>query len=969
MIARNPNSYRRNGLRGPARLVAGGFSLLVLVVVLGGCLNPFATDSSGSSRSGDTAQYHKNTGGLRVTIGDEGLSAATILPGLLTEAIVTYDVELTNHSGGAADRSEFVSPADLPYTIGSIQTGTWDLTVHALNNSAETVGTFTQAGITITEGETTNVSVVIRGTQNGTGRLEYTITWPAGEADDVSVTIIPDSYGNEQIPITGAEEHPGDLFTTLVNEIGTSGDTSQLDLILDPIASGTYFLEITFIREGGQNAPVIEAAQVYDNRTSSKTVNLSPGALTQPPAAPSGLAAHLTGNGALTLTWTDEANTETGYRVLQNGEEIASLDPNAVSHPVENLAAGSPFSFEVAAFNDFGESSSSITVTPISIGTVSFVTTASANRASWVHRSAPGTISTSVDGASGTNSVTVHIDSDFSAVESLAASEQVPYTPTGAFLNLSHVLSGNTYSEGQTYYYRVEATNGSTSGSVVSEIQEFTIRDGNLFVSATTNTPAGAFNAAASQTAPISTISGAVTIAQPGEVIRVAVGSYSGAVNMSGENDKSLTLEGGYSEDFASRVPAADIATLNPGVNVTTVNSVLQVFNHTSSAGNSVVIDGFHIRGGNSAVEFGGNSVATLTGSVLENGGGNLENVNNFLTNVLVSTSGVVSITGNSFDMAPTGLANATGITSQSIFVNASGNQVLIEDNGFFASMSVRDYTAVRGNASLTRSYVVSSNTIGYAEATGPSSGSALISLQSGSIEFTDNDVTMARGDETWAVRAVRFASDGALTLSRNSFFLDGTLVSEPTITAVDLISDSNELSRIDNNVFHADSYQGNFRAIQLNNNRELNIDHNTMVLTGAVAPTDWSLFHVNSGGTSPVQIRNNIAQGIDSQTGRPVNTSVASTIVHNNLFYNFMGIRVGNTTWQTVDALNNNVASAENNIELDAQLDGSFGLTANSPIQAREGAIDLTGDPDFITYDRNNSQRVGQISMGAFQY
>ncbi len=954
---RSNNTQKRNA----PWLVRSIVAALAVLALMSSCINPFQTDysrSEGASPSSSGLQM-----GSIVINPENSLQAQTIMPeldtldGLAARRVISF----TNITPGGLTRDP-VDPWNGADPIADIPYGTWTISYEAFNAADDLIATG-QAENVVINAASTPVLIDIVPLTAGNGTLDYTITFPPEAVTDVSVELEAWSDG-ALIIFTAGNEFNADY-----------ADTGSLE-ILEIIPSGAYRLRIQFSDStatgDGMHAPIVKIAQIYDGLVSSATTNITLAELRSPPDAPSNIIVEFTAENTFNVYWTDNSNTEQGFRMYQddgfgNRQPLGTQLPSGTESVTGLSSAFTPpvddFTLEVVAFNQFGESDPlSFTFRLLEAAQFpNFQNTANTNSPLWAAAGNPGNINWSTMIVGGGGDIRLYLSAgDISNPVSLP-----PPIPQGAPpYELSEV---GPFSPGTTYNWRIENVGDiGNEGRVIYPVQEFTVRDGVLYVSTPTNTPAGAANAAGSAAAPISTIAEAVTIAQPGEVIRVAVGSYTGAVTMSGDNDKSLTLEGGYSEDFASRVPAADIATLNPGVNVTTISSVLQVFNHTSTTGNSVIIDGFHIRGGDSAVEFGGNSVATLTGSVLENGGGNLANATGFLTNVRVATSGSVSILDNSFDMAPLGLANAANITSEPIFASVSGDQVRVEGNSFYASMQIRDYTAVRGNPSLDRTYEVISNSIEPVVATDPGTGAALISLQSGSLIFIDNIVHMASGNGTTAVRAVRFASTGALTLSRNDFHLNGSAVTEPTVTAVDLISDSVMLSRVDNNLFHVDSYAGNFRAVQMQNNRDLNIDHNTLVVSG-IAPVGWNLFNLVFG-VSQVQIRNNIAQGFDNQSGRPVNTGEATTIVQHNLFFNFLDIRVGNIMGTV--ALLNNLASAENNVEQSAELDASFALTITSPQEAREFGIDLTGAPDNIDYDRNNNLRIAPaISMGAFQY
>jgi endoglucanase len=87
------------------------------------------------------------------------------------------------------------------------------------------------------------------------------------------------------------------------------------------------------------------------------------------PAAPSNLAATVSGTSA-TLTWTDNSNNETGFRIERSTSitgswsNLASTGINATSYVVTGISTSSPYYYRVSAVNANGSSPSN-TVGPI----------------------------------------------------------------------------------------------------------------------------------------------------------------------------------------------------------------------------------------------------------------------------------------------------------------------------------------------------------------------------------------------------------------------------------------------------------------------------------------------------------------------------------------------------------------------------------------------------------------------------
>ena len=134
---------------------------------------------------------------------------------------------------------------------------------------------------------------------------------------------------------------------------GNSG-TKQINLSV----SGRSTLRLVVTDNGDGNA--------YDHADWAGARLLAGGTPTQPPAAPTGLAATLGGTQSspvINLAWTDVATNETGYRVERRTglggtwAEIASLGAGTSSYPDSTgLAASTTYYYRVSAFNNGGTS-------------------------------------------------------------------------------------------------------------------------------------------------------------------------------------------------------------------------------------------------------------------------------------------------------------------------------------------------------------------------------------------------------------------------------------------------------------------------------------------------------------------------------------------------------------------------------------------------------------------------------------
>jgi hypothetical protein len=107
----------------------------------------------------------------------------------------------------------------------------------------------------------------------------------------------------------------------------------------------------------------VKARDQAGNETApSGSVSVSTDAPPPPPLAPSALNATGVSENSINLSWTDNAGTETGYRVersvggLNNFAFSVNLGSNATSYSDSGLAADTTYDYRVAAVNNSGDS-------------------------------------------------------------------------------------------------------------------------------------------------------------------------------------------------------------------------------------------------------------------------------------------------------------------------------------------------------------------------------------------------------------------------------------------------------------------------------------------------------------------------------------------------------------------------------------------------------------------------------------
>jgi hypothetical protein len=172
--------------------------------------------------------------------------------------------------------------------------------------------------------------------------------------------------------------------------------------------------------------------------------------LPAPPSTPTGLSAARSGPGALTLTWTDASNNESGFKIERsldgaNYGQIAMVGAGITTYPDSGLLTNTSYTYRVRAFNAGGHSSYSASATAVtapilpSAPTALAVTTVSGSelKLTWNDNSSNESGFKIERSSNGT---------DFSVISTTAANA-TEFSNTGL-------------TRGATFHYRVRATNG-----------------------------------------------------------------------------------------------------------------------------------------------------------------------------------------------------------------------------------------------------------------------------------------------------------------------------------------------------------------------------------------------------------------------------------------------------------------------------------------------------------------------------
>lgn len=230
-----------------------------------------------------------------------------------------------------------------------------------LNSQGGTYSSWTQVTVSFNSGSAT--SITLYGAYNaGTGRFDDFVLdqQVAGTIPAAPSGLTATASGANSITVNWTDNSSNETGFKLERKTGSGGSWSEIagsiaaNTVTFPntglSASTTYFYRIRSYNAAGNSS--------YSNEASATTT------ATPPPAAPTALTATANGSSAINVSWTDNSNNETGFKLERKtgsggswAEINGSIAANATTFSNTGLSASTTYFYRIRSFNAAGNSS------------------------------------------------------------------------------------------------------------------------------------------------------------------------------------------------------------------------------------------------------------------------------------------------------------------------------------------------------------------------------------------------------------------------------------------------------------------------------------------------------------------------------------------------------------------------------------------------------------------------------------
>jgi len=181
-----------------------------------------------------------------------------------------------------------------------------------------------------------------------------TYSFPAAPSN-LTATSSPNGVSIALTWINNATNATGNILQRALDNGGVPGTWSQLASLGTNVASFTDY-------SGATGTIYWYNIRAHNSLGYSPYSNFACAATWGSPPAPTILSAVAMASNRVDVTWQNNSGVVSGYRVLRNGSQIASVNSNVTSYSDFGVTTNKTYSYQVQAFNSYGSSALSTSV-------------------------------------------------------------------------------------------------------------------------------------------------------------------------------------------------------------------------------------------------------------------------------------------------------------------------------------------------------------------------------------------------------------------------------------------------------------------------------------------------------------------------------------------------------------------------------------------------------------------------------